>query len=60
MNVVECKKFHLAQGLSLKFTSRIWSFIAFVEKMLKDMYKLELPPNIKVRPTFYVSSSKIV
>ena len=55
MNV---KNFTMLEGLTSNFKSKFADPFPIVERMLKDMYKLELPPEIKVHPTFHVSLLK--
>jgi len=38
--------------------SKIGAPFPIVEQVVKDIYKLELPPEIKVHPTFHVSLRK--
>ena len=56
--VVECEQLHLGEGLTPKFMSKIGAPFPIVEQVFKDIYKLELPPEIKVHPTFHVSFLK--
>jgi hypothetical protein len=45
--------FTLAEDLTPKFMSKEnGASIPIVDQVFKDMYKLELPPEIKVHPTF--------
>jgi len=56
--VVECGQLHLGEGLTPKFMSKIGAPFSIVEQVFKDIYKLELPPEIKVHPIFHVSFLK--
>ena len=38
--------------------SKVEVRLPIVERVFKDMYKLEIPPEIKVHPTFHVSLLK--
>ena len=49
-------KFILSEGLTPKFISKVEALFHIVEWVFKNMYKLELPPNMKVCLTFHVSS----
>lgn len=50
--------FTLLESLILKFKPKTRVPLSIVEQMFKDLYKLELPPEIKVYPTIYVSLLK--
>jgi hypothetical protein len=50
------KNFQLLEGLSHKFLGPF----KVLEKKLSDTYKLELPENLRVHPTFHVSLLKPV
>ena len=41
-----------------KFMSKFAGPFSIVERVFKDVYKLELPPEIKVHSTFHVSLLK--
>jgi hypothetical protein len=48
------KNFWLLEGLSHKFLGPYAGPFKVLEKKLFDIYKLELPENLKVHPTFHV------
>jgi hypothetical protein len=50
----------LPEGLSHKFLGPYAGPFKVLEKKLSDIYKLELPENLRVHPTFHVSLSKPV
>ena len=52
------KNFTLPEGLTPKFMSKFAGPFPIMEWVFKDVYKLELPPEIKVHPTFHVSLLK--
>jgi hypothetical protein len=54
------KNFRLPEGLSHKFSGPYVSPFKVLEKKLSDTYKLELPENFRVHPTFHVSLLKPV
>jgi hypothetical protein len=54
------KKFRLPKGLSHKFLGPYAGPFKMLEKKLSDTYKLELPKNLRVHPTFHVSLLKLV
>ena len=56
--LLNVKNFTLLEGLTPKFMSKFAGPFAIVERVFKDVYKLELPPEIKVHPTFHVSLLK--
>ena len=59
--VVECEKLlPLPKGLTPKVMSKIKALYLVVEQVFKDIYKLDLPPEIKVHPTFHVSLLKLL
>jgi hypothetical protein len=58
--VVNIKNFRLPEGLSHKFLGPYAGPFKVLEKKLFDTYKLELPENLKVHPTFHVSLLKLV
>jgi hypothetical protein len=54
------KNFRLPEGLSHKFLGPYTSPFKVLEKKLSNTYKLELPKNLKVHPTFHVSILKLI
>jgi hypothetical protein len=54
------KNFRLLEGLSHKFMGPYAGPFKVLEKKLFDIYKLELPENLRVHPTFHVSLLKPV
>jgi hypothetical protein len=46
------KNFRLPEGLSHKFLGPYVGSFKVLEKKLSDTYKLELPENLRVHPTF--------
>ncbi len=54
------KNFQLPKGLSHKFMGPYAGPFKVLEKKLSDTYKLELPENLRVHPTFHVSLLKLV
>ena len=48
------KNFTILKGLTPKFMSKLVGLFSIVERVFKDVYKLELLPEIKMHPTFYV------
>ncbi len=54
------KSFQLPEGLSHKFMGPYAGTFKVLEKKLSDTYKLELPENLSVHPTFDVSLLKPV
>ena len=56
--LLNVKNFTISKGLTPKFMSKFAGLFPIVERVFKDMCKLELPPEIKVHPTFHVSLLK--
>jgi len=54
------KNFRLPEGLSHKFLGPYVGPFKVLEKKLSETYKLELPENLRVHPTFHVSFLKSV
>jgi hypothetical protein len=54
------KNFRLPEGLSHKFLGPYPGPFKMLEKKLSDTYKLEIPENLKIHPTFHVSLLKPV
>ena len=58
--LLHVKNFTKPKGLDIKFMSKFVGPFPIVERMFKDEYKLELPPKIKVHPTFHVLLLKAI
>ena len=56
--LLNVKNFTMPKSITPKFMSKFASPFHIVERVFKDVYKLELPPEIKVHPTFHVSLLK--
>ncbi len=54
------KNFRLPEGLSHKFLGPHAGPFKVLKKKFSDTYKLELPENLKVHPTFHVTLLKLV
>ncbi len=54
------KNFRLQECLSHKFLGPYAGPFKLLEKKFSDIYKLELPKNLKVHPTFHVFLLKSV
>ena len=52
--LLNVKNFIMPEGLTPKFISKFAGPFSIDEQMFKDVYKLELPPKIKLYSTFYV------
>ena len=52
------KNFTLPQGLTPKFMAKFAGPFLVVKQVFGDVYKLALPPEMKVHPVFYVSLLK--
>jgi hypothetical protein len=52
------KNIIISKGFIMKFMSKFANPFHIVECVFKDVYKLELPPKIKVHPTFHISLFK--
>jgi len=55
---LKIKNFQLPKGLSHKFLGPYAGPFKVLEKKLFDTYKLEVPKNLRVHPTFHVSLLK--
>jgi len=58
--VVEHQEFLIAKRFESQVFGPICGPFKVLEKKLSDTYKLELPKNLKVHPTFHVSLLKLV
>ena len=56
--MLNVNNFTLPEVLTPKFMSKVGPTFPIVERVFKDMYKLELLPKIKVHLTFHVSLLK--
>jgi hypothetical protein len=56
--LLNVKNFTMLEGLTPKFMSKFAGLFSILERVFKDVYKLELPPKIKMHPTFHVSLLK--
>jgi hypothetical protein len=54
------KNFRLPKGFSHKFLGPYAGPFKMLEKKFPDTYKLELPENLRIHPTFHVSFLKLV
>jgi hypothetical protein len=52
------KNFTLPDGLTPKFMAKYAGPFVIAKRLFEDVYKLDLPPEIKVHPTFHVSLLK--
>ena len=53
------KNFTMLEGLTPKFISKFEDSFFNMKWVFKDVYKLELSPEIKVHPTFHVLFMKL-
>ena len=56
--LLNVKNFTFSEGLTPEFMSKFAGPFPIVKRVFKDVYKLELLPEIKVHPTFHVSLLK--
>ena len=56
--LLNVNNFTMPEGLTPKFISKVGALFPILEQVFKDMYKLQLPANIKVHLTFHVSLLK--
>ena len=56
--LLNVKNSTMLECLLPKFMSKFAGMFLFIERVFKDVYKLELPPNINVHPSFHVSLLK--
>jgi hypothetical protein len=56
--LLDVKNYIMPQGLTPNFMSKFAGPFPIMEQEFKDVYKLELPHEIKVHPTFHVSLLK--
>lgn len=56
--LLNVKNFTMREGLTLKFMSKFAGPFPIVNRVFKDVYKLELSREIKVHPIFHVSMLK--
>jgi hypothetical protein len=56
--LLKVKNFTMPEGLTSKFMSKFAGPFPIVEQVFKYVYTLELPPVIKMHPTFHVSLLK--
>ena len=52
--LLNVKNFTMLESLTPKFMSKFAGLFSIVEWMFNDVYKLKLPPEIKVHPRFHV------
>ena len=56
--LLNVRNFTMPKALTPKFMSKLVGPFPIVERVFKNVYKLELPFEIKVHPTFHVSLLK--
>lgn len=52
------KNFTLPDGLTPKFMAKYAGPFVIAKRLFEDVYKLDLPPETKIHPTFHVSLLK--